>query len=96
MKEKNKGVQARILNENARAFFFPCGCHSLKLLLFSASVNCWKILTDHANVTVQPVCERHWEWRLDRIKLFDAKQLKSKIPSSHWLNWIKQEEAVAA
>ncbi|CAN7978155.1 unnamed protein product [Ixodes persulcatus] len=29
MKGKRKGVQARILEKNPRAFFVPCGCHSL-------------------------------------------------------------------
>ena len=33
MKGCNKGVQARILEINKRAFFVPCGCHSLNLLL---------------------------------------------------------------
>ncbi|CAN7946880.1 unnamed protein product [Ixodes pacificus] len=28
MKAKRKGVQARILDENLRAFFVPCGCLS--------------------------------------------------------------------
>ena len=33
MKGKHKGVQAHILRTNSRAFFTPCGCHNLNLVL---------------------------------------------------------------
>ena len=33
MKGKKSGVQARVILLNPRAFFVPCGCHSLNLLL---------------------------------------------------------------
>jgi hypothetical protein len=33
MKDKYKGVQAKILQKNVKAFFTPCACHSLNLLL---------------------------------------------------------------
>ncbi|XP_058192157.1 uncharacterized protein LOC131309558 [Rhododendron vialii] len=33
MKGKNKGVQTRVLEVNPRAFYTPCGCHSLNLVL---------------------------------------------------------------
>lgn len=33
MKGKNQGVQAHIMRTNSRAFFTPCGCHSLNLVL---------------------------------------------------------------
>lgn len=33
MKGKYKGVQAKILQKNPKAFFTPCACHSLNLLL---------------------------------------------------------------
>lgn len=37
MAGKFKGVQARILNQNPRAFFVPCAAHSLNLLLKDAA-----------------------------------------------------------
>jgi len=43
MKGKNKGVHARILKENSRAFFMPCECHSINLLIcdnVSSSIMC--------------------------------------------------------
>ena len=33
MKGKNQGVQKRLLDLNPRAFYTPCGCHSLNLVL---------------------------------------------------------------
>ncbi|KAM2810936.1 hypothetical protein COP1_043656 [Malus domestica] len=39
MKGKNKGVQSRVLEINHRAFYTPCGCHSLNLALCDM-VNC--------------------------------------------------------
>ncbi|CAM5084779.1 unnamed protein product [Natator depressus] len=37
MKGRNSGVQARILALNPRAFFMPCGCHSLNLVVSDAA-----------------------------------------------------------
>lgn len=33
MRGRNKGVQARILSQERRALFMPCGCHSLNLVV---------------------------------------------------------------
>jgi hypothetical protein len=33
MRGKHEGVQAHILRANSRAFFTPCGCHNLNLVL---------------------------------------------------------------
>jgi hypothetical protein len=40
MKGKNKGVQARIMKENPRAFYMPCGCHSLNLVVGDSATSC--------------------------------------------------------
>ena len=37
MKGKNKGVQARLLQLNSRAFFVPCGAHTLNLVVADAA-----------------------------------------------------------
>ena len=37
MKGKNKGVQARLLQRNPRAFFVPCGAHTLNLVVADAA-----------------------------------------------------------
>lgn len=33
MKGYKSGVQAQLLQENQKAFFTPCGCHNLNLVL---------------------------------------------------------------
>lgn len=40
MKGKNVGVQKRILDLNPRAFFVPCGSHSLNLVVNDAALSC--------------------------------------------------------
>lgn len=40
MKGKNKGVQKRLLDINPRAFYTPCGCHSLNLTLCDMANSC--------------------------------------------------------
>jgi len=37
MKEKNNGVQQLILDKNPLAFFVPCACHSLNLVVNDAA-----------------------------------------------------------
>lgn len=37
MKGKNKGVQARLFQQNPRAFFVPCGAHTLNLVVADAA-----------------------------------------------------------
>ncbi len=45
MKGQSKGVQTRILRLNPRAFFTPCGCHSLNLVLGDMARSCPKAMT---------------------------------------------------
>ncbi|KAL7157780.1 hypothetical protein ABFS83_02G099800 [Erythranthe nasuta] len=42
MKGKHKGVQKRLLDRNPRAFYMPCGCHSLNLALCDMASCCLK------------------------------------------------------
>ncbi|XP_012833173.1 PREDICTED: zinc finger MYM-type protein 1-like [Erythranthe guttata] len=42
MKGKHKGVQKRLLYRNPRAFYMPCGCHSLNLALCDMASCCLK------------------------------------------------------
>ena len=43
MKGKHQGVQRRLLEINPRAFFMPCGCHSLNLTLCDMANCCVKM-----------------------------------------------------
>ncbi|XP_026458768.1 zinc finger MYM-type protein 1-like [Papaver somniferum] len=45
MKGKHKGVQARLLEINPRAFYTPCACHSLNLILCDMDKSCPKGLS---------------------------------------------------
>ena len=40
MKGKHQGVQKRLLEVNSRAFYTPCGCHSLNLVLCDIASSC--------------------------------------------------------
>ena len=42
MKGKHQGVQKRLLDINLRAFYTPCGCHSLNLTLSDMISSCAK------------------------------------------------------
>ncbi|XP_026455621.1 zinc finger MYM-type protein 1-like isoform X2 [Papaver somniferum] len=45
MKGKHKGVQARLLEINPRAFYTPCACHSLNIILCDMAKSCPKGLS---------------------------------------------------
>ncbi|XP_047312462.1 zinc finger MYM-type protein 1-like [Impatiens glandulifera] len=40
MKGKHQGVQKRLLDVNPRAFYIPCGCHSLNLVICDIAKSC--------------------------------------------------------
>ncbi|GMP28586.1 hypothetical protein CsSME_00004062 [Camellia sinensis var. sinensis] len=44
MKGRHKGVQKRVLEINPRAFYTPCGCHSLNLALCDMATSCSKAI----------------------------------------------------
>ncbi|KAH9649914.1 hypothetical protein KPL70_026163 [Citrus sinensis] len=45
MKGKNQGVQKRLLDINPRAFYIPCGCHSINLVLCDMTNSCPKAIS---------------------------------------------------
>ncbi|KAL8541894.1 hypothetical protein ACS0TY_002950 [Phlomoides rotata] len=82
MKGRHKGVQSRLLEVNPRAFFTPCGCHSLNLTfyvffgviqriytLFSSSTKQWNIFKNHVKgLTVKPISQTRWESHVESVK----------------------------
>ncbi|KAK4545996.1 hypothetical protein RGQ29_032907 [Quercus rubra] len=82
MKGKKQGVQKRIIDINPRAFYTPCGCHNLNLVLcdvanslqriytlFSSSTKRWKILQDNvSSLTLKPLSQTRWESRIEKIR----------------------------
>ncbi|KAK7871552.1 hypothetical protein R5R35_010352 [Gryllus longicercus] len=79
MKGKHNGVQRKILDLNPLAFFMPCGCHSLNLLLCDAaktsvkSVNLFGILGRLYSLFAGSVCR--WDILLHHVKQFTLKRL---------------------
>lgn len=55
MKGKHKGVQKRLLDRNPRAFYTPCGCHSLNLMLCDMA-NCCNKATSFFGVVQRIYC----------------------------------------
>jgi hypothetical protein len=87
MKGKHQGVQKRFLDINPRAFYTPCGCHSLNLVLCDMANSCRKakdffgivqrIYTIFANST------KRWQILKDNVKGLTPKSLSSTRWESH-------------
>jgi hypothetical protein len=45
MKGKERGVQKRLLDINLKAFYTPCGCHSLNRMLCDIANSCLKAIS---------------------------------------------------
>ena len=45
MKCKNQGVQKRLLDINPRAYYTPCGCHNLNLVLGDMANSCTRAVS---------------------------------------------------
>lgn len=45
MKGKHQGVQKRLLDINPRAFYTPCGCHNLNLVLCDMANSCARAIS---------------------------------------------------
>lgn len=53
MKGKHHRVQKRLLDINPRAFYTPCGCHNLNLVICDMASSCIKALSFFG--VVQPI-----------------------------------------
>ena len=45
MKRKKQAVQKSILDINSKAFYTPCGCHNLNLVLYDMANSCPKAIS---------------------------------------------------
>ncbi|KAL4582621.1 hypothetical protein LXL04_007178 [Taraxacum kok-saghyz] len=81
MRGKNQGVQNRFLDINPRAFYTPCGCYSLNLVLCDMANHCGKgkdffgviqrVYTIFANST------KRWQILKDNVKGLTPKSLST-------------------
>ncbi|XP_022889016.1 uncharacterized protein LOC111404441 [Olea europaea var. sylvestris] len=78
MKGQHKGVQSRLLQLNPRAFYSPCGCHSLNLAL----CDMWKIFKENVTgLTIKPSSQTRWESHIESVRAirFQAPQIKKAL-----------------
>lgn len=94
MKGKNQGVQRKLLDINPRAFYTPCGAHSLNLMLCDMANTCGKardffgviqrIYTIFANST------KRWQILKNNVKELTPKSLSS----TRWESRIDSVKAI--
>ncbi|KAI8529141.1 hypothetical protein RHMOL_Rhmol12G0203300 [Rhododendron molle] len=79
MKGKNKGVQTRVLELNPRAFYTPCGCHSLNLVLCDMANSSSKAKTFFGVIqriyVLFASSPQRWAILKDNVERFTLKQL---------------------
>ncbi|KAM5548422.1 zinc finger MYM-type protein 1 [Rosa sericea] len=94
MKGKHQGVQKRLLDINPRAFYMPCGCHSLNLVLCDMANSCHKAKsffgTCQTIYTVFSNSTKRWSVLLEYI---DDLTLKS-LSTTRWESHIESVKAI--
>lgn len=94
MKGKHQAVQKRLLDMNPRAFYMPCGCHSLKLVLCDMANSCHKAKTFFG--TCQTICNvfsnSSNSWTV-LLRYIDDLTLKS-LSTTRWESHIESVKAI--
>ena len=62
MKGKQQGVKKRLLDINLRAFYTPCECHSLNLVICDMANSCATVMTFFWCNTTAPFGQRYISW----------------------------------
>ncbi|GKC60163.1 zinc finger MYM-type protein 1-like protein [Tanacetum coccineum] len=81
MKGKHRGVQKKFLDINPRAFYTPCGCHSLNLTLCDMANTCTKAKDFFAIIqriyTIFANSSKRWQILKDNVKGLTLKSLST-------------------
>ncbi|XP_021980504.1 zinc finger MYM-type protein 1-like [Helianthus annuus] len=94
MKGKHKGVQKRLLEVNPRAFYAPCGCHSLNLVISDMASACDKVQDFFG--TIQRICSifasstKRWKILQDNIPYLTLKSLSQ----TRWESRLESVKAI--
>ncbi|KAL8245965.1 hypothetical protein R6Q59_007181 [Mikania micrantha] len=94
MKGKHQGVQKRLLDINPRAFYTPCGCHSLNLVLCDMANSCNKA-TDFFGVvqrtyTLFSSSTKRWKILKEHITTLTPKSLSQ----TRWESRLESVKAI--
>ena len=94
MKGKHRGVQKRFLDINPRAFYTPCGCHSLNLTLCDMANTCTKAKDFFAIIqriyTIFANSSKRWQILKDNVKGLTPKSLST----THWESRVESVKAI--
>jgi len=96
MKGKHQGVQKKFLDINSRAFYTPCGCHSLNLALCDMANSCTKAKDFFGVVqriyTIFVNSIKRWQILKDNVKGLTPKSLSS----TRWESHVQSVKAIRA
>ena len=94
IKDKHQGVQRRLLDVNPRAFYIPCGCHTLNLTLCDIAKSCAKVRNFFAYVqkvyTLLSGSRHPWDVPRTYVKGLSPKALSV----THWESHIESVKAI--
>jgi hypothetical protein len=94
MKGKERGVQKRLLDINPKAFYTPCGCHSLNLVLCDIANSCPKAISFFGIVqriyTLFSSSTKRWKILLDNVLSLTLKPLSQ----TRWESRIESIKAI--
>ena len=94
MKGKNQGVQKRLLDINPRAFYTPCGCHSLNLVFCDMANFCPKAISFFGVVqrvySLFSSSPKRWKILQDNIPNLTVKSLSQ----TRWESRIESVKAI--
>ena len=87
MKGKHQGVQKRLLDINPRAFYTPCGCHNLNLVLCDIANSCSKAISFFGVLqriySLFSSSTKRWKILQDNISMLTLKSLSQTRWESH-------------